>query len=46
MWDTAGEAKMKLQVTFSNRPFHMDEPVLADQQQHNYNRSVWTQDVV
>ena len=31
---------------FSYGPLHMDEPVLADQQELSYNSSLWIQDVV
>ena len=45
MCDTAGEARMKLSVTFSYGTPHMDVPVLDDQEKHTYNSSVWTKDV-
>ena len=46
MWGTAREAKIKSLVTFSYGLFHMDVPLLADQQELKYNSFIRTQDVV
>ena len=43
---TAGEAKMKTSVMLSNGIRHMDVRVLVNQEEHAYNSSVWTRDVV
>ena len=45
MQNTAREARMK-SVMFSCGPLHMNVLVLDKQEQHIYNSSVWTQDVV
>ena len=37
MLDTAGEARISIKATFSNRPLHTDVPVLADQQELTCN---------
>ena len=40
MWDTAGEARTNSLVMFSYGPLHIDEPVLAYQEEHTYKSSV------
>ena len=45
-WVSTGESRTNSKVTFSNRPLHVDIPVLVDQQELTYNSSVRTQDEV
>ena len=45
IWDTAGEIRTNLLVTFLYGPLHMDMPLLANQQELIYIISVQTQDV-
>ena len=45
MWDIAGEVGTKSWVTYSCRPFHMDEQRQDGQLETTYNSSVPIQDV-
>ena len=45
MWDTVIETR-QIHMTFSNRSFHTDMPVLVNLEDLTYNSSEWTQDVV
>ena len=46
MWDAAGEARMNAFVNFFYGTLHTNVPVLVDQQELIYIRSVQTQNVV
>ena len=43
---TAGKARTNSWETFSDGPLHIDVSVLANQEEHTYNSSVQTQDVM